>query len=90
MALLALRRAVPGWVRADRHTLREPWFHAFHPEHPEVRARLLRRTPEPFTRRNNYCGDRMFANKYEFASDMRGRTSPRVTVEEACYDMAES
>jgi hypothetical protein len=80
----------PSWVHADRFRLQEPWFLAFHPERAEVRERLLRQTPEPFARRNIFCGDRMFANKYEFAGDMRGRTSPHVNAEVACYDMAES
>jgi hypothetical protein len=34
---------------------------------PEVRERLIRETPEPFTKRNIYCGNRMFNNKWELA-----------------------
>lgn len=80
----------PDWVHADRYRLREPWFHAFHPERPEVRERLVSRTPEPFARRNIYCGDRMFANKYEFAAAARERSTLQANDEVACHDMAES
>jgi len=37
-----------------------------------VQARLLQETPEPFARGNIYCGNRMFANKYELAEHSRG------------------
>ncbi|HEV7126541.1 MAG TPA: hypothetical protein VGN32_03755, partial [Ktedonobacterales bacterium] len=66
---LCLRDGVPcpSWVLEPRYHLEHPWFHAFHPDNPDVQARLIRDTPEPFARRNIYSGNRMFANKYEFA-----------------------
>jgi hypothetical protein len=33
----------------------------------------MQKTPEPFTKRNIYCGNRMFANKYEIAEKYRRR-----------------
>jgi hypothetical protein len=54
----------PGWVYHPSYHLPEPWF--YYPQ-AKARAHLLRSTPEPFTRRNIYCGDRMFLNKYELA-----------------------
>ena len=59
----------PAWVSHPIYTLPDPWFDAPMAHKPEVR------TPEPFTRRNIYCGDRVFANKYELAEQHR-RASP--------------
>jgi hypothetical protein len=65
----------PPWVSLPVYTLPEPWFDAPMAHKPEVRTYLLQQTPEPFTRRNIYCGDRVFANKYELAEQHR-RASP--------------
>ena len=61
----------PSWVYDPIYTLPEPWFDAPMAHKPEVRAYLIEETPEPFTRRNIYCGNRMFANKYELAEHYR-------------------
>jgi len=63
----------PMWARDPVYTLAEPWyaFDAPGAHRDDVRAHLRRVTPEPFRRRNIYCGDRVFANKYEFAQRMR-------------------
>lgn len=57
----------PSWVHNPAYCLPEPWFDSPGAHKPQVRERLIQQTPEPFTRRNIYCGNRMFANKYEFA-----------------------
>ena len=57
----------PSWVYHPVYHLPEPWFDALMAHKPEVRERLIRETPEPFTRRNIYCGNRMFNNKWEVA-----------------------
>jgi hypothetical protein len=57
----------PSWVYNPIYHLSETWFDAPYPNKPEVRAWLIQTTPEPFTRRNIFCGNRMFANKYELA-----------------------
>lgn len=57
----------PAWVHQMEINLSEPWFLAFHPDHPEVQERLKQQTPEPFRRRNIYGGNRLFANKYAWA-----------------------
>ncbi len=54
----------PEWSTASRYTLSEPWL--FH-EREKARQRLLTTTPEAFSRRNIYCGDRVFRNKYEIS-----------------------
>jgi hypothetical protein len=61
----------PSWVRTATYCLPEPWFDAPQAHKLQVRERLIQQTPEPFTRRNIYCGNRMFANKYEFAEQYR-------------------
>ncbi len=61
----------PAWVSHPVYTLPEPWFDAPMAHKPEVRIYLLQQTPEAFTRRNIYCGDRVFANKYELAEQHR-------------------
>jgi len=57
----------PSWVHNDAYCLPKPWFDSPGAHKPQVRERFLQQTPEPFTRRNIFCGNRMFANKYEFA-----------------------
>jgi hypothetical protein len=58
----------PSWVHDAKYTLSEPWF--FY-QHEPVKSRLLQTTPEEFTRRNVFCGDNSFANKWEFIDNWR-------------------
>ncbi len=65
----------PSWVHASLYQLPEPWF--FTPQE-HLHERLAQKTPEPFKKRNIYCGNRMFANKYELAEqlqELRRRTA---------------
>ncbi len=57
----------PDWVNNPAYRLAEPWYYSLGAHKAHIRERLERETPEPFTRRNIYCGNRMFANKYELA-----------------------
>ncbi len=66
----------PAWVYLPVYTLPEPWFDAPMAHKPEVRTYLIEQTPEPFTRRNIYCGNRMFANKYELAEQYQHFSPP--------------
>jgi len=52
----------PSWVMDTRYILASPWF--FY-DNERVRQRLLATTPEVFTKRNIFCGNRMFLNKWE-------------------------
>lgn len=61
----------PSWINNPIFYLPEPWFDSPVAHKPEVRARLIEKTPEPFARRNIFCGDRVFANKYELAEHHR-------------------
>lgn len=71
--------APPAWVADPRYTLAEPWYHfgAREPLTPEARTRLERATPDPLRRRNILCGDRVFANKYEFVAQIQGLMAAR-------------
>lgn len=65
--------ACPEWVVNPAYFLPEPWFDSPGAHKIQVRERLIRQTLEPFARRNIYCGNRMFLNKYEFAEQYRER-----------------
>jgi hypothetical protein len=61
----------PLWVNNPAYTLSQAWFDSPGAHKPEIRKWLIEETPEPFTRRNIYCGNRMFLNKYELAEQIR-------------------
>ena len=58
----------PAWVYDSKYMLSEPWF--FELREP-AKSRLLRVTPKEFTRRNIYCGDNCYDNKWELAERYR-------------------
>ncbi len=55
----------PAWALHPRYTLDEPWYVAIGADQPRVQAKLCQTTPEEFSKRNIFCGDRTFNNKYE-------------------------
>jgi len=55
----------PQWVHDPCYVLPEPWWYAVGSGRQSKRHWLISHTPEPFTRRNIYCGDRLYENKYE-------------------------
>ncbi|HEY0756928.1 MAG TPA: hypothetical protein VGD98_23450 [Ktedonobacteraceae bacterium] len=55
----------PTWIYNPTYNLSEPWFYSIGADREKVRQQLMRETPEPFTRRNIYCGKDVSANKYE-------------------------
>jgi hypothetical protein len=61
----------PAWVHDPAFCLPERWLDAPQAHKPEVRTWLLQTTPEPFARRNIFCGDRVLATKYDFADQHR-------------------
>jgi len=65
----------PDWVYNSNYTLSEPWYNSPYADLPDVRQELEIETPEPFKRRNIYCSDRIYANKFEIAEDLRQRRS---------------
>lgn len=65
----------PSWTQNPAYTLPDPWFDSPGAHKPQVRARLIEQTPEPFKTRNIYCGNRMFLNKYELAGQAHRRSA---------------
>ncbi len=55
----------PEWVHDTYYILEAPWWHTPRADDPAVRERIRRTTPLPFARRNIFCGNRLFQNKYE-------------------------
>jgi hypothetical protein len=72
--------ACPDWVHDSGYApLEEPWFHlpAAGLCKPEVREEVRQETPEPFARRNIFCGDRIYLNKREEAEKLRQKLAAR-------------
>lgn len=65
----------PEWANDPRYTLTEPWFNSPGAHKTTVREKLMLKTPPQFTRRNIYCGNRMFLNKYEATTELLQRRS---------------
>ena len=60
--------ACPAWTQQADYTLAEPWFSSEAAQRvPRIAERYRQTTPEAFARRNIYCGNRVFQNKYESA-----------------------
>lgn len=57
--------SVPSWSLDDRYRLEEPWYYAIGADLPQVQEKLRQTTPEEFSQRNVFCGDRTYRNKYE-------------------------
>lgn len=55
---------LPFWVHDPIYVLPEPWYHPACEAFPGLRARFEAETPEPFRRRNVFCGDRVFSNPH--------------------------
>jgi hypothetical protein len=62
----------PSWVHDPKYMLTEPWFFR---AREEARARLRKTTPEEFTRRNIFCGDKCYANKWELVEQLHQRAA---------------
>lgn len=64
----------PEWVSDPRFTLKDPWFVSkLVRRNPRLQDQLRTEAPTPFARRNVFCDDRIFANKYEIAQDLEWR-----------------
>jgi hypothetical protein len=71
----------PAWVHHPRYILATPWWHTRHTHDTSMCERLMRETPAPFARRNIFCGNRLYQNKYEMSAWVqearaRGITDP--------------
>lgn len=68
--------STPAWALDDRYRLAEPWYYGIGADLPQVQEKLRQTTPEAFSRRNVFCGDRTYRNKYEH----QGRHGRRKTA----------
>jgi hypothetical protein len=57
--------APPEWVNAPRYILTEPFYTSPLAYKRRVRERLEQESPEAFRKRNVFCSERVYANKYE-------------------------
>ncbi len=55
----------PDWVHDPYYILENPWWKTNRLNNPAVQEHLLKVTPTPFARRNIFCTNRLFQNKYE-------------------------
>lgn len=58
----------PTWVHNSCYTLATPWWHTQHAYDPSFRVKLVQSTPTPFAKRNIFCGNRLYQNKYEMSA----------------------
>ena len=65
----------PEWAMKPEYTLEEPWYYAIGAELPWVQEKLRQTTPEAFSKRNIFCGNRTFNNKYEYKGRQGRRTA---------------
>jgi hypothetical protein len=55
----------PDWVNDRYYFLETPWWRTHWVDDSSIRERLLQEAPIPFARRNIFCSNRLFQNKYE-------------------------
>lgn len=55
----------PDWVHDPSYTLATSWWYTMHPDSLSERAKAQKTAPAPFARRNIFCTNRLFQNKYE-------------------------
>jgi len=55
----------PNWVHDPYYTLETPWWRTSQAHDPSMREYLVKITLAPFARRNIFCTNRLFQNKYE-------------------------
>lgn len=55
----------PDWVYDSYYVLEAPWWHIMRADDAAIREQTRRITPAPFARRNIFCSNRLFQNKYE-------------------------
>lgn len=70
---------VPGWSLDKRYTLVEPWYlDQIGSDFPDVQEELREETPEEFARRNVFCGEEPYRNKYEYQGRQRAAQEQRI------------
>jgi len=74
----------PEWVYEPCYTLSTPWYgdNIINLADAVVLQHRIKATPTPFARRNVFCGNRLFQNKYEMyewvqEARFKGMSNPR-------------
>jgi hypothetical protein len=55
----------PEWVYGPSYILDTAWWYTYRADDPTIREHTRRTTPPPFARRNIFCSNRLYQNKYE-------------------------
>jgi hypothetical protein len=55
----------PEWVNDSSYTLDTHWWYTQRADDPAIRERIRNMTPPLFARRNIFCNNRLYQNKYE-------------------------
>jgi hypothetical protein len=55
----------PDWVHDPYYTLETSWWYTRQAHIPAMQVYISQMTPAPFARRNIFCSNRLFQNKYE-------------------------
>lgn len=55
----------PEWVHDSYYILDTPWWYTQRADDPTIREHTQRTTPPLFARRNIFCSNRLYQNKYE-------------------------
>ena len=70
----------PEWVHDPRYTLATPWHGDIRDTTQKpVRQHLIETTPVAFARRNIFCGNRLFQNKYEMRTRVQEAKAKGIT-----------
>lgn len=78
----------PEWVRNPYYILKTPWWKTLHPDNPSEREAVQRTAPAPFARRNIYCTNRLFQNKYEMCEWIQEAIEQGITNLSEIHDYA--
>ena len=54
----------PEWALDPAYCLQQPWYLPTGDTNPALHASFQENTPEPFRKRNVFCGDRVFTNQH--------------------------
>jgi hypothetical protein len=69
----------PDWIHDPYYTLETPWWRTNQAHDPSVRDYLVNITLAPFARRNIFCTNRLFQNKYEMYEWTQGARAKGIT-----------
>ena len=55
----------PDWIYDSSYILVTPWLYTQRADGPTIQEHMRETTPPPFARRNIFCSNRLYQNKYE-------------------------